>query len=685
MYTWEGGMIPRSEFLGRLSTADFPIVTKNKDTSYYNIPAAFDIEVSSFYERAHKRSCMYIWQFGIYNLVTYGRTWEEFESLIQEVQHILNTYQSKRLVVYVHNLAYEFQFIRKHFEWDKIFFLDERKPVYCLTNGIEFRCSLKLAGGRSLEAVGKELQRYKVEKAVGKLDYSKMRHSQTPLSTQELLYCENDIRVLLSYIQEKIEDDGDITKIPLTNTGYVRQYCRKNCKRKWRQYRSLMSELTMDPLEYSQLEQAFQGGFTHANAHYVNKVLTGVTSFDIRSSYPAVMVLEQFPMSKCRVIDGQISVDEFHDLLSNYCCMFDLVLHNVIPRLFQDHPISRSKCWLFKCGSTDNGRVVTAEELGITVTEQDYYIYHEFYDWDEMEVSNVRVYEKGPLPTPLVDSILDLFENKTKLKGEVGFELEYTISKNMINAAFGMMVTNPLRDEYLYEDDEFSTKQIDVSSGLDKYNKSMNRFLFYPWGVWVTAYARANLFSAIIEFGKDHVYSDTDSEKGLNAQKHRGYFDRYYQDIMDKIERASRFHHIPVERFMPKTPKGVPQVIGTWNDEGEYDYFKTLGAKRYLVQSNGELEVTLAGSNKKKTTEFLSLKKNPFDVFSVDMVIDAEHAGRLILNYIDSETSGSLVDWTGISADYHELSSIHAENSEYHLTMSKEFDDYLKGLKDFGE
>ena len=42
-------------------------------------------------------------------------------------------------------------------------------------------------------------------------------------------YCENDIRVLMSYIQEKIEQDGDISKIPLTNTGYVRRYAREAC------------------------------------------------------------------------------------------------------------------------------------------------------------------------------------------------------------------------------------------------------------------------------------------------------------------------------------------------------------------------------------------------------------------------------------------------------------------------
>ena len=48
---------------------------------------------------------------------------------------------------------------------------------------------------------------------------------------------------------------------------------------------------------------------------------------------------------------------------------------------------------------------------------------------------------------------------------------------------------------------------------LQKYYKSRNSFLPYQWGVWVTAYAQAELF----ELGKCckiWIYSDTDSEIG---------------------------------------------------------------------------------------------------------------------------------------------------------------------------
>lgn len=229
-------MIDRTEFLTEISRLNLPQVTTNKRIKMYNVPASFDIEVSSFYqddiiEPENKRAIMYIWMFGIGDLVTYGRTWDEFSAFLRGLNMVLDLSENRRLIVYVHNLPYEWQFIRKHFKWDKVFFLEDRKPVKARIGGIEFRCSLKLSGGKSLQNVGKDLQKHKLEKKVGDLDYNLIRTALTPLTEKELGYCEYDIRVLNAYIEEKIEQDGSIDRIPLTNTGYVREYCRRACFR----------------------------------------------------------------------------------------------------------------------------------------------------------------------------------------------------------------------------------------------------------------------------------------------------------------------------------------------------------------------------------------------------------------------------------------------------------------------
>lgn len=85
-------------------------------------------------------------------------------------------------------------------------------------------------------------------------------------------------------------------------------------------------------------------------------------------------------------------------------------------------------------------------------------------------------------------------------------------AKEMLNSEYGMMVTDIMRDEIIYEEDwESSTPSIEEA--IDKYNKSKSRFLYYPWGVWVTAYARRNLFRTIYKVKEDFIYADTDSIK----------------------------------------------------------------------------------------------------------------------------------------------------------------------------
>lgn len=93
-----------------------------------------------------------------------GRTWGEFVTMMQTVSEVLGLNDKLRLIVYVHNLSYEFQFLRKWFEWKRVFSIDLRKPIYAITTGnIEFRCSYLLSG-YSLAKLGEQLMKYKCEK-----------------------------------------------------------------------------------------------------------------------------------------------------------------------------------------------------------------------------------------------------------------------------------------------------------------------------------------------------------------------------------------------------------------------------------------------------------------------------------------------------------------------------------------
>ena len=172
---------------------------------------------------------MYEWTLGINGYVLIGRRWEEFMTVCEYIHKSYSLDDKNILIIYVHNLSFEFQFLRKRFNWKSVFSLDERKPIRALTDmGIEFRCSYLLSG-YSLAKLAEQLTEYSVEKMVGDLDYNLVRHAGTPLTEKELKYCINDVLVAMAFIAEKIHKDGDITQIQLTKTGYVRDYCRKEC------------------------------------------------------------------------------------------------------------------------------------------------------------------------------------------------------------------------------------------------------------------------------------------------------------------------------------------------------------------------------------------------------------------------------------------------------------------------
>ena len=107
---------------------------------------AFDIETTTITEDCkNPTGFMYHWQFAIYNgskmLIIYGRRWEEFTKLLQSLQDIYGTCK-KRFVIYVHNLGYEYQFIKDFIGEHKVFASKPHKPISVrCESGIEFRCS----------------------------------------------------------------------------------------------------------------------------------------------------------------------------------------------------------------------------------------------------------------------------------------------------------------------------------------------------------------------------------------------------------------------------------------------------------------------------------------------------------------------------------------------------------------
>lgn len=713
------------------------------NVDYFNIPASFDIETYSSYQKGKKFANMYIWQVGINGSTIIGRTWAQFVHFLEKIQSHFVLHEHRRLIFYVHNLGYEFQFMRKWIPWVKdkegksvVFSLKERRPIYALSQyGIEFRCSYILSN-YNLAHIGAEvLHEYLCEKMVGDLDYTIPRNSKTVLTTTELKYCLNDVRVVMSYIQEQIEQNGGITKLPLTNTGRVRLFCNDYCNGSYCEdpverkkisikYFTKMTALQItSKQEYELLKAAFAGGFTHANSLYIGELLENVGSADLTSSYPYAMVSDYFPMSTGKFV-GTPSREAFINYLETKCCLFIVELFDVHQDFDFESYISASKCIeLSDDAVVNNGRVTDASHLTIAITEIDFSIITRVYKFSpNFNVYSMYIYEKGYLPRDFILSILHLYSQKTSLKGVKGMEVMYMVFKNMINSCYGMAVTDIVREEAIYSDGRWNPIEMTASretpvAQLTHYNRQYNRFLFYPWGIWVTAHARYNLWQAIFEFGEDYVYADTDSIKGLNFNRHLEFFEKYNKDVKFKLSQMCLHYSIPWRKVAPKTNYGVEKVIGLWDMEEGYKHFKTLGAKRYCYEYlSGEFNMTVAGVNKTACVPYLlshycgfdyetaklayspdpNLKeeskkamkllleqhktlsyKPAFDAFEVSLEIPAEHTGKMTHSYLDSGMAAQITDTQGNTEWCYERSYTHLEPASYYFSIAEQFFEFL--------
>lgn len=663
---------------------------------YYNVAASFDIETSSFYNsKFEKQAIMYVWQFCINGHCFIGRTWKQFLLFLYKLSEQLNINIKNRLIIYVHNLSYEFQFMRKYLTWIEFFATDDRNPIkICTDTGIEFRDSYILSG-YSLAKTAEQLHTYKINKMVGDLDYTKIRTPETELTEQEIKYCLHDVLVVVAYIQEQIEEyNNNITKIPLTNTGRVRNYCRKCCfdgfsgneKENKLKYKELMQSLTLEVEEYKLLKRCFMGGFTHTNFYHVGDTIKDVTSYDFTSSYPYVMLSELFPMGKGFNHEIKDYAD-YKELEKYYCMIFDIELIDISPKLWNEQPLSQSKCWQIENEIVNNGRVVYADRVLTSGTNIDLDIYLTFYNVKHCKIYNCYCYHKSYLPKNFLLSILKLYHDKTTLKGVQGKEIEYLHSKGMLNSCYGMTVTDIVQDDIIYTDtDEYQKIKNDYSEQIEKYNNNKSRFLFYPWGVFVTAYARRNLFTAIMNLGSDYIYSDTDSVKFINAETHKQYFDDYNNLVKLKLQRTAQVNNIDFNLFQPETIKGIKKLIGVWDYDGHYKTFKALRAKCYLYTTDDNIiHATVAGCGKNNITGYLEkqykTEEEIYNHFSNGLIVPPDATGKLTHTYIDNEMVGSVTDYKGNTYNYDELSGIHLSKTAFEISLGSAFIKFLKGYK----
>lgn len=551
---------------------------------YKNLICAFDIETTRLDDI--EQSIMYIWQFQIEDYTIIGRTWEEFKTLCANICKRLKEHEY--IVIWVHNLAYEFQFLSGIYDFtqEEVFATDARKVCKCvMCDHIEMRCSYHLTN----MSLAKFLKSMDIpdQKQTG-FDYSKKRFSDTPLTDEEMLYCINDVRGLVQAIKKKLTLDGDtLYSVPLTSTGYIRRMA-KSALRAYT-VKALPQQLP-DYEVFKLLKDAYRGGNTHANRFYVGTILEGknaVTSYDRSSSYPDVMCNRLFPVSKWLPFKT-LNTETVLNMVNQWEIPFIVRVQFTNIRLrdiLDGFPyIPKSKCDLYSNFENDNGRCLSADFIQIALTDIDLKIIVKQYDFDDCVFIEGYYNRYGKLPYRLTDLIKTLYKAKTELKNVSGMEYEYGQAKARLNSVYGMCVTSPVKHTLLYNNGVWTLDTTPDQELLEHSNK--RAFLSYAYGVYTSAWARFELQELIEICGYDCVYVDTDSVKYVNQHDFSEYNAIRKQRSIESSSYAT-------------DPAGVTHYMGTAEKEGCYDRFITWGAKRYAVEKNGVIETTIAGVSKK--------------------------------------------------------------------------------------
>ena len=325
--------------------------------------------------------------------------------------------------------------------------------------------------------------------------------------------------------------------------------------------------------------------------------------------------------------------------------------------------ISQSKCSKIVKGVYDNGRIIEAESITISLTDVDFYFILDTYKYDSYEIQESYYSRYDYLPKQFIEFVLEKYVNKTAYKNVEGMEVEYAKEKNKFNALYGMSVTNMIRDEVIYDNElDWFERELENTEIIEKLNEEKKKaFLSFSYGVWVTAYARSNLLKNVIKLDDYVVYCDTDSMK-LKEGYNKKVIEDYNKFVINKLKYVSKLLEIPYEKFSPKDSKGEKHILGVFDNDGKYEEFITQGAKKYaytkwidkekikedtnVQEIKGKkakvLEITVAGVPKSGALGLKNLSE-----FKDNFVFDFKYTNKNLLMYIENQESCNIIDYQG--------------------------------------
>ena len=415
-------------------------------------------------------------------------------------------------------------------------------------NKVKILDSLKIFPNFSVERVaqGFNLPIQKLE-----IDYKQKRPEGWKLTPQEIAYIRNDVEIMARALHIMFEQG--LTKMTIAGDAF------ENYKEMVPGFRKRFPIL--EKAVDADIRLAYRGGFTYCNDIYIEKEMGKGMTLDVNSLYPSRMVYEMLPFGKPEFFEGEYQYDNSMPLyIQSLSCCFELK-PGKIPNIQLKNNLSFIPNEYLK---TSNNEIVT-----MSLCSPDYELFRENYN-----VTNITYHGgwKFKQCRGMFDEYINYWMQKKIDAGKEANQPMRQIAKLMLNSLygrFGLSVMAQRKAPFLDSD------------GVVRFTllpEEEREPVYIPVACFITAYGRCKTIKtsqairdySLKKYGKDaYLYSDTDSIKcTLN--------DKDLEELKDIIE---------IDEYK----------MGAWAKEETFDRFLMIRQKCYITESDGEINVTVAG------------------------------------------------------------------------------------------
>lgn len=602
---------------------------RGKHVEYIDVTCTFDIETTN----SDADGFAYSFQTCIGGLVVVPRYFEDWAELIETLCDKWRVTEKRKLIIYVHNLGYEFTYLIQllTLRWGdcKALYTKSRKPLTLeFANGVEFRDSLKLFQ----KSLARATEGCKHEKLKGDLDYTVYRTPDTSLDDREFAYCVNDVLGLYEAIERMKKEHGfNAATLPLSNTALVKQEVNKTVN-KDKGFDPIRKALTLTKSQTYLAYKAMAGGDTHGARWKAGYTFTDCNSYDFKSAHPSQQLLWKFPSGQPIDLPENTPEEDMNAIIDNGMGWVGQVAVSGL-HIKDDCPdpcISVSKCTNTEViTDSDNGRVLdTFGTLIFFCDSNDWQRIRDGYEYEEMTALDAFAFRLSYLPDSFRMAIFEKFKIKETMKGSP----EYMFSKICVNTIYGATAQKQIRDEYTADiGDSIDFEKLGWEKNLEEMDekeveKAQNKKNTFPflWGLWTASLTRLKLWRLLKIVGWDKViYWDTDSCKFEGAKVPA------VEEYNREIQKQCKARGVVVDKG-----NGKKVYIGVAEDEHPdadfgYKEFRFLHAKCYAARTyDGKLESTIAGVGKKEGVAALK-----DDIENLTDMLVIEDAGGLTLTY----------------------------------------------------